>query len=415
MMKSATWFLSILLALGHLSLAASAPAETRDPETGARIVLLSKIPSGSAGAGVIYFTQPCISPDSRYALVRYLEPSGGHTAGYMYRYDFKTGELTKLTDLLTRDQVLAPASGNMYFSSGGPKADTSLYATNIYDLKTRKVADMPEGIFCDSGLAINSEETTVVCTAKSRADAVKTASSLPPNQGPQFGANFNRHDLNLLMAADVKTGKLTELHRIETWLGHPQFSPTDPKLLLYCHEGPWAKVDRIWLLRLGDSSGPRLVLKRTEENEIAGHEFWSSDGKMVFFDHNYRKTPGKNYLEGKSIEGSDSVQFQIEPLFKSIHYTQSPDGKFFVCDGGPRPNPKDQGMFIIVPKPGQAGAGTGVKEFESVKLCSMAGHNYKAAEPNPHLSPDQHWVLFTATFSGPPQAYALEMPKRFWR
>lgn len=36
-------------------------------------------------------------------------------------------------------------------------------------------------------------------------------------------------------------------------------------------------------------------------------------------------------------------------------------------------------------------------------------------EPNPHLTPDQHRVLFTATFSGTPQAYAVEMPKEFWR
>ena len=30
------------------------------------------------------------------------------------------------------------------------------------------------------------------------------------------------------------------------WLNHLQFSPTDPTLLMFCHEGPWHKVDRIW-------------------------------------------------------------------------------------------------------------------------------------------------------------------------
>ena len=28
------------------------------------------------------------------------------------------------------------------------------------------------------------------------------------------------------------------------WLNHLQFSPTDPTLLMFCHEGPWHKVDR---------------------------------------------------------------------------------------------------------------------------------------------------------------------------
>ncbi len=72
------------------------PLEKVDPVTGARIILLSKEPSPAAG--VIYFTQPCTTLDSRYTLVRYLDKSAGHTAGHMYRYDFQTGELKKLTE-----------------------------------------------------------------------------------------------------------------------------------------------------------------------------------------------------------------------------------------------------------------------------------------------------------------------------
>lgn len=395
--------LAALMAFAERQLVGAQPGESKEPETGARILLLSKIPNPSAG--VIYFTQPCITPDSRYALVRYLEPKRGHTAGYMYRYDFTSGELTKLTDFLTKNQVLVPASGNLYYSSGGEKADRSIYVSNIKDLKTRKVADMPGDTFCAAGLTVNANETMVACIAE--LGVPQSASSLPPNRGSQFTNKFNRHDTNLLLVADIKTRKIAELQRVATWLGHPQFSPTDPNLLMYCHEGPWAQVDRIWTIRLGDNSDPRLILKRTEKNEIAGHEFWSSNGKMIFFDHDFLNTPGKHFLEGKSVVDAKTIRHPIHKLFQSIHYTQSPDGKFFVCDGGSRRNPKDQGIFILVPQ--SSG------ELTAIKLCSMAHHDYKAAEPNPHLTPDQHWVLFTATFTGTPQAYAVEMPKHFWK
>jgi oligogalacturonide lyase len=379
------------------------PAEYKDPDTGAQILRLSK--DLSQPAGVIYFTQFCISPDSRYALVRLLDNAAGHTAGFMYRYDFKTGELLKLTDKITRNQDFVPKSGNLYYTSDN---DRAIYVTNIFSLATRKVADMPPDIICSGGLTENADETLVVGTgtlaAEHKNDKVLTT---PPNQGSAFTDTFSRHDTNLLIDADIKTGKVSELHRINTWLGHVQFSPTDPNLLMFCHEGPWDKVDRIWLLHTNeDHPQPQLVLKRTEVNEIAGHEFWSADGSTVWYDHNYRNRPGNDFLEGKNLATGKITRYPIKPLFGSIHYTQSPDGKYFVCDGGTRRDPSTQGMYALVPNNGN---------LTPVKLCNMARNNYKAAEPNPHLTPDEHWAIFTATFSGIPQAYAVAMPKQFWR
>src|SRR5207253_2461278 len=124
----------------------------------------------------------------------------------------------------------------------------------------------------------------------------------------------------------------------------------------------------------GDKTMPQLVLKRTEDNEIAGHEFWSSDGSTIWYDHNYRNTPGKHFLEGKNIATGEITRYPITPPFGSIHYTNSPDGKFFVADGGTiQDHPEQQAMFILVPEDGA---------LRPIKLCSMAHNDYKAAEPN---------------------------------
>src|SRR5437660_2416630 len=43
-----------------------------------------------------------------------------------------------------------------------------------------------------------------------------------------------------------------------------------------CHEGPWQKVDRIWMIRT-DGTQNQLIHKRRMAMEIAGHEFrWKS-------------------------------------------------------------------------------------------------------------------------------------------
>ena len=45
-----------------------------------------------------------------------------------------------------------------------------------------------------------------------------------------------------------RPGDMKVLLHSTDWVNHLLFSPTDPQLLMYCHEGPWQKVDRIWMI-----------------------------------------------------------------------------------------------------------------------------------------------------------------------
>ncbi len=42
-----------------------------------------------------------------------------------------------------------------------------------------------------------------------------------------------------LFTVNVETGEIKTIHRANDWLNHLLFSPTDPTLLMFCHEGPW--------------------------------------------------------------------------------------------------------------------------------------------------------------------------------
>lgn len=67
-------------------------------------------------------------------------------------------------------------------------------------------------------------------------------------------------------------GQLKKIYAENGWLNHIQFPPTEPDILMICHEGPWHKVDRIWTLNVNGGK-PVLMHKRTVDGEIAGHEF----------------------------------------------------------------------------------------------------------------------------------------------
>ena len=87
----------------------------------------------------------------------------------------------------------------------------------------------------------------------------------------------------VLFTVNTKTGELKEILREHEWLGHLQFSPTDPNLIMFCHEGTWHEVDRIWTIH-ADGSGLKKIHTRTMNMEIAGHEFFAADGKMIWYD-----------------------------------------------------------------------------------------------------------------------------------
>ena len=102
-------------------------------------------------------------------------------------------------------------------------------------------------------------------------------------QGPDDGGTPRRSLTSRLIYARSKKRNPPPHPSQHRWVNHLLFSPTDPNLLMYCHEGPWQKVDRIWTIH-ADGSQNTLIHKRTMEMEIAGHEFWSQDGRTVWYD-----------------------------------------------------------------------------------------------------------------------------------
>ena len=87
-----------------------------------------------------------------------------------------------------------------------------------------------------------------------------------------------------LFVINLQTGAITELGHWNDWTNHQQFSPIDPPLLMFAHEGRQWKVNRIWLIRTDGHSAPMLVHQRTMKMEIAVHEYWANDGSRIYYD-----------------------------------------------------------------------------------------------------------------------------------
>jgi oligogalacturonide lyase len=225
-----------------------------------------------------------------------------------------------------------------------------------------------------------------------------------------------------IFTVDAKTGAIVTVTASTDWLNHLQFSPTDPDLLLYCHEGNWHIVDRLWLVNVKTHSKPMLLHKRTMNMEIAGHEWWSADGRTVWYD---LQTPrGVDFwVAGYRVADGHRTWYHMEQNDWGVHFNQSPDGSVFSSDGGDSEMaahaPDGKYLYLLHPNkvPDVAGIHAANSAdliepgfFTADKLVDMRLHNYRL-EPNATFTPDGKWLVFRSNMWGPAHVYAVELAK----
>jgi oligogalacturonide lyase len=216
-----------------------------------------------------------------------------------------------------------------------------------------------------------------------------------------------------------KPGAMKTLFHSTDWIGHMLFSPTDPNLIMYCHEGPWQKVDRIWMIHT-DGTQNTLIHKRTMLMEIAGHEFWGLDGKTIWYDWQYPK--GEDFfLVGYDLSTRKKIAYHMQRNDWSIHFNLTKDLDMFTGDGGDSGQVAraPDGEWIELFHPEMVGGTEGALNdpnfwqpgvFNAEHLVNMAHQNYRG-EPNPRFSPDKKLVFFSSNMFGPSYVFAVEVAK----
>lgn len=315
----------------------------------------------------------------------------------LYTVNLKTKEIVQLTHsaLPMKGEIVAHKTHEVYY-----QVKDSVFATNTDTRKTKLVFVFPADFKGDI-TTVNADETLLGGAWGS--DAEKEIFRKNPEKHDFFNKVYDARLPRTLFTIDVRNGKLNKLFTDSAWLNHVQFSPTDPALLMFCHEGPWHKVDRIWTINV-QSRKVQLVHKRTMDMEIAGHEWFSPDGSMILFDQQLPRG-ATFYVGGTDLSTGKEMKYKLERNEWSVHYTSAPDGKTFAGDGGHPGSvakaPDGQWIYLFKPEG---------DHFSSEKLVSLKHHNYRL-EPNVHYSPDGKWIIFRANFEGRQEVYAVEIAK----
>lgn len=367
------------------------PQEWIDKDTGHKVVRLT--PLEGSNSSFYFHNNPFIGN-------KMLFYNTNATSGkQVYTVDLKTFQTKQITNQKSpmRGEIVAHKAQEVVYQIGD-----SVFASSIKTNKTRLLYVFPAD-FKATVATLNADET-VLAGKYSEGTTERDILKQYPEKSQYFNRIYDAKIPNTLFTINIKTGELKKIHTENTWLGHVQFSPTDKNLLMFCQEGPWHKVDRIWTINIETAE----VIKRhtrTMDMEIAGHEFFSPDGKIIWFDHQMPRSV-TFYLTGVDLKSGVEKKYELQRNEWSIHFNVSPDQKLFAGDGGDAGQvaKAQDGMWIYLFRP------EGDK-FKSERLVNMKAHGYKL-EPNVHFSPDGKWVIFRANFEGESQVYAVEISKK---
>ncbi len=371
------------------------PRDWIEPATGHRVVRLSDRP----GTASLYFHQNPYTASGDTMVVS--TPDGLATI------DLATRKTTPLVDGRASHLVVGRKTQQAFYIQ-----DDTVYAADLRTRVTRKILSHPR-LRTGSGFGLSADETVlagsfVIEDAPAFAPPANVAPpanplATPPPTASSLEARWAARRPMALYTLNVKSGELNVIYKSTDWLNHVQMSPSDPALIMFCHEGPWHKVDRIWTIRT-DGSNRRLMHERTMEMEIAGHEFFSPDGKTIWYD---LQTPKSKvfWLAGVDVATGGTTRYSVDREHWSVHFNASTDGKRFAGDGGgPRsvaaPG-NGQWIYLFTPAGGKLAA---------ERLVDLSKHDYQL-EPNVTFTPDDKWIVFRSNMHGATHVYAVEVAR----
>jgi oligogalacturonide lyase len=398
-----------------LAAGAEPPTEWIDPDTGHRVVRLTKEP----GSASLYFNQNGYTADGKHLV--YTTPSGIHVLNLE----------TRAARQVVRGRVRLIDAGRktqrvFYLRDG------AAWWTDVDTGESKKIGDLPPR---GSIATVNADETLLAGTYiegdgrdfNNQRPPAPSGPAAPAQQGHSLDQPRNKGQMMEerwaarlpmgLFTMNAGTGEVKTIHRANDWLNHLLFSPFDPTLLMFCHEGPWHKVERIWTIR-ADGAQLKKIHTRTMAMEIWGHEFWSADGKTIWYD---LQTPrGEDFwLAAYEVGTGRRTWYHLQRDEWSIHFNVSRDGKLFCGDGG---DPGQvaralNGRWIYLFRP-ELIPNRGIDDpsfvqpgvLRAERLVNMSRHNYRL-EPNVSFTPDQRWVVFRSNMFGDTYVFAVEIAR----
>ncbi|OXM83398.1 oligogalacturonate lyase family protein [Paenibacillus rigui] len=335
-----------------------------------------------------YFYYKMVTNDNRYLI--YASDRDGQRN--LYQMNLNNGSALQLTEGAgIHDFSCSLTSDDRYVIFC---REQQVVRLDLESLREECLYETPSGWKSNANPALSSDDRYLVLTEMNERDVI-------PSQGDwsTFEPQWATKPHCRIVYVDIRQKTSHIVHEeLNCWLGHPQLRPNDSSTILFCHEGPWNRIDaRLWLIQ-SDGSNLRCARPQTRQ-ELITHEYWLADGSrfaFVYRDHEQGKRESIRFIDPASLE--EEVWMECS---KYCHFISNARHTLIVGDG----QSKDEPFIYLVD----------VEKRKEERLCSH-GTSWKSygntqdAHPHPAFSPDGTFIVFTSDWEGSPCIYRVNLP-----
>jgi len=367
-------------------------SKQKDPSTGVEVTRLS---DNQNDTNHPYFTASQVDLDNTFVIVT----SNRTGQEQFYTLAFADGKMVQLTDDVdVHSGCLDAANHILYYFAGH-----TLKSVRLDTLEDEALMDVPKS-FIPASLTGTADGRYLAFTMVELAETdLCTARYEPEFSGGSkgFREKFFRWPSSVIIRYDTASHAgypvTGELRRMT----HVIIHPLDGDTVLFCHEGPWHLVQRMWIAKVAtDEVYPLIETKRNLER--AGHEFFTVDGR-IGAQYSYRYRPDMDFLFHADVyvnpDGSDEQRYYY-PYQRPVHVHALSEALAVGDTAQIRQDDPDYRRYIALVKYDSDGHRAIVG-----RLCAHDTSWHKESHPHPVFTPDGKHVLWGSDVGGRMNVY----------
>jgi len=296
-------------------------ATKQDSETG---VTVRRLSDGKGDTITPYFTQPMVSHDNRHVLVESTRTSQ-HQLHLIDLEDETMLQVTSEPDIGFHRSLMDINRMVAYHWAG-----RLLRRVDLTTLRSEALYEIPEG-FRGGILSIDHSGRYLAFVYAEQLNVSTATGQIYSDMKEKY----YRRPSCVIIRYDIEKRRAEAVWGEHEWISHVAISPVDPDLVLFCHEGPWARLHRMWVVRV--SSGEHWPLVERENfTEKDGHEYFTHAGKVVT-QYASRESSASNEWDEYNLciwpDGTGEERFALGPRRPGHVQTSHTDDTLLVGDG----------------------------------------------------------------------------------
>ncbi len=366
--------------------------EYKDPKTGARVRRLTG--DGSSNVHPYFTSWAFVGDDADNAILA----SNRSGAYQWYLLDIPAARLVQLTagQKISANMACVARSGRLFYFDG-----PVLHSVRTDTLEDRELYRVPAGF----------KPALPTCTADGRfvAFAYCQETTLSTETGRIYSTMHERyyqHPHSVVMRIDTESGAAVAAWGETTWISHVLIHPTQPNLIVFCHEGGGTCVaQRMWVVNLDDKQMRKAFpLYPQRPGESCVHEYFTQQGD-VGFQYSLDRAEGSRQEYNAFLRPDGTwIRQYLFPGRRPGHIQSNSDNSLVVGDGAYlSTEDKEGGKYI----------GLMTHANGRVQVRRLAWHGTsgltQASHGHPSFSPDDRWVVYNSDVEKTDNVYMADV------